>query len=509
MPGLRPLGRYAGRDPQRRTLVRGLVQRQRSPGRRRVRARPVDANGTIGAGAQLIDVYRGLARHGRTVPGGSCPTVGISGLTLGGGHGVTSRAYGLTCDNLISATLVTADGATLTTDADRHPDLFWALRGAGNGNFGVVTELGFRTRPAPPTVGGYLSFPWSRAQTVLATWQEWGPDQPDEIWSSAHLDAGPGGGEPTLSVIAFSPGTYGDLENAVDRLAGMAGVPAASVSLRRQSFLEAVLVHAGCSGLTAAQCHLPGTTPGRNKGGALQRDAYAAASDFFDRPLSATGLRALIDRAEAFTRIPVDQGGGEGSLALTALVGAVNRVDPQATAFVHRRSRVLAQYIGAWQPGTSGRAQQGWLKNTHAAMLRHASGAAYQNYVDPHLPDCRAAYYGTAAGRLARVKERYDPTRLFTFPSPADLRVLPPCQAARSFSPAPPPPDPGRGSGMPSALPRSSADAPSGLPERTRKPTRPDRDTAVTSGVNRAMASGARSRATAVPRANPPMTSVG
>ncbi|MEU8674366.1 FAD-binding oxidoreductase [Streptomyces sp. NPDC048560] len=376
----------------------------------------VDANGTIGAGAKLIDVYRGLAGHGRTVPGGSCPTVGISGLTLGGGHGVTSRAYGLTCDNLISATLVTADGSTLTADADRNPDLFWALRGAGNGNFGVVTELRFRTRPAPPAVSGFLAYPWSRAQAVIGAWQEWGPEQPDEIWSSAHLDAGPGGGTPTVSVAVFSLGTYGDLQNAVDRLAEKIGASASSVSLRPHSFLETMLLYAGCSGLTDAQCHLPGPTPGRDEGGALQREAYAAASDFFDRPLSGAGLRALIDRAEAFTRIPVDQGGGEGSIALTALGGAVNRVDPQATAFVHRRSRVLAQYIGAWQSGTSGAAQQDWLKTTHAAMRRYASGAAYQNYVDPDLADWRKAYYGPSADRLARLKERYDPARLFTFP---------------------------------------------------------------------------------------------
>ncbi|GAA3003240.1 FAD-binding oxidoreductase [Streptomyces fulvorobeus] len=376
----------------------------------------VDANGTIGAGARLVDVYRGLARHSRTVPGGSCPTVGISGLTLGGGHGVTSRAYGLTCDNLTSATLVTADGSTLTADADQHADLFWALRGAGNGNFGVVTELRFRTRPAPSTVTGFLSYPWSRAQAVLAAWQRWGPEQPDEIWSAVRLDAGPGGGTPTVSVATLSLGTYGDLQNAVDRLADMIGASASSVSLRPRGFLDAMLVQAGCSGLTEAQCHLPGPTPGRDEGGALQREAYAASSAFFDRPLSGAGLRALIDRAEAFTRITVEQGGGGGSVLLTALGGAINRVDPQATAFVHRGSRVLAQYVGAWRPGTSGAAQQSWLKKTHGALRRYASGAAYQNYVDPQLADWRKAYYGAAADRLGRVKERYDPTRFFTFP---------------------------------------------------------------------------------------------
>lgn len=375
----------------------------------------VDRDGTIGAGARLLDVYQGLAAHGLTIPGGSCPTVGISGLTLGGGHGVASRAYGLTCDSLTGATIVTADGRTLTTDATHDPDLFWALRGAGNGNFGVVTELSFRTRPAPQTVSAYMSWPWSRARAVVTAWQEWGPDQPDEIWSAAHVAAGPGGGNPTVSVSAFSLGTYGDLQNAVDRLADRIGASASSVSLRRRSYQEAMLVYAGCSGITDAQCRLPGTTPGRDPQGSLQRETYAAASDFYDRSLPPAGVQALLERTEAFTRLGVEEGGG-GSVALTALGGAINRVDPQATAFVHRGSRMLAQYIGAWRAGTTGTAQQKWLKDTHSALRRYASGAAYQNYTDPALTDWRKAYYGPAAARLGEVKKRYDPEGFFTYP---------------------------------------------------------------------------------------------
>ncbi|MFE9399712.1 FAD-binding oxidoreductase [Streptomyces flavidovirens] len=379
----------------------------------------VKANGTaaaIGAGAKLIDVYQGLARQGRrTIPAGSCPTVGISGLTLGGGHGVVSRAYGLTCDSLTSATLITAAGKRLRCTSTENPGLFWALRGAGNGNFGVVTELTFRTHPAPAAVTAYMSWPWSKAQAVINAWQEWGPAQPDEIWSSAHLAAGPGGTTPNVSVSAFSLGTYGDLQNAVDRLADKIGAPARSVSLRRRSYQESMLVYAGCAGFSDAQCHLPGTTPGRTPQGALGRETYAARSDFFDRSLSPSGIRELLARTEAFTRLPVSQGGG-GSIALTALGGAVNRPAPLATAFVHRRSRMLAQYIGAWRAGTPGTAQQTWLKNTHGAMRRYASGAAYQNYTDATLTDWRKAYYGAAAGRLTELKRRYDPDRLFDFP---------------------------------------------------------------------------------------------
>ncbi|WP_175408929.1 FAD-binding oxidoreductase [Streptomyces sp. TRM64462] len=369
----------------------------------------------IGAGAKLSGVYRGLAARGRTVPGGSCPTVGVSGLALGGGHGMVSRAYGLTCDSLTGARIVTADGRVLDVSGDAHPELFWALRGGGHGMFGVVTELRFRTHPAPPTVTAYLNWPWSRARAVLAAWQEWGPGQPDEIWSTLHASAGAGGGTPTVSVTAMTLGGRAELENALDRLADRAGAPAASLALRERDFLESMLVFAGCAGLSAEQCALPGEVPGRSPEGALGRETYAGASDFFDRTLPGAGLAALTGAVQRFTRTTVAQGGGGGSVALTALGGAVNRVAPSATAFVHRRSRVLAQYIASWRPGSGGAVQRAWLEEARGAMRPWASGAAYQNYPDPTLRDWRRAYYGEAAGRLAALRGRYDPTGLFTY----------------------------------------------------------------------------------------------
>ena len=363
----------------------------------------------VGAGSKLIDVYRALAAKGATIPAGSCPTVGVSGLTLGGGHGVVSRAYGLTCDSLTQATLITADGKRLTANATDHKDLFWALRGAGNGNFGVVTELRFKTHPAPQAVTAYLSWPWSKAAAVMKAWQEWGPSQPDEIWSSLHL-AGAPGGHTTVSVAAFSIGTYGELQNAVDRLADEVGAPASSVSLRRRGYEEAMDNYAGCASFANdAQCHLPGSTPGRSPQGALGRETYAARSDFFDRSLSAAGVQTLLKQMNSVR-------GGSGSIAFTALGGAVNRVSPTATAFVHRRSRMLAQYIASWRAGTSGSTAQAWLTSAHTAMKPHASGAAYQNYTDPTLKDWRTAYYGAAATRLITIKKQYDPNRFFTYP---------------------------------------------------------------------------------------------
>ncbi|SEE10758.1 FAD/FMN-containing dehydrogenase [Streptomyces sp. 3213] len=362
----------------------------------------------VGAGSKLIDVYRGLAAKGVTIPAGSCPTVGVSGLTLGGGHGVVSRAYGLTCDSLTQATLITADGKQLIANASENKDLFWALRGAGNGNFGVVTELQFKTHPAPQAVSGYLTWPSSMAAAVVKAWQEWGPDQPDEIWSSCHVSNTPGG-TPKVSVAAFSLGTYNELQNAVDKLAHLVGGNASSVSLRRHTYKESMEAYAGCSSFsTDAQCHLPGTTPGRNPQGALSRETYTGRSDFFDRSISDAGIQTMLAQMRSVS--------GNGDIALTALGGAVNRVSPTATAFVHRRSRMLAQYLVSWPAGTPGTAAQSWLTRFHTAMKPYASGAAYQNYTDPTLTDWRKAYYGDAATRLTTLKKQYDPHHFFSYP---------------------------------------------------------------------------------------------
>ncbi|NUS10467.1 MAG: FAD-binding oxidoreductase [Streptomyces sp.] len=354
----------------------------------------------VAAGAKLIDVYDTLGRQGRTIPAGSCPSVGVSGLALGGGHGVMSRSMGLTCDNLIGATLVTADGTVHEVSEEHEPDILWALRGAGCGNFGVVTSLRFTTHPAPQVVTGYLTWPWSRAADVVAAWQGWGPDLPDHIWSALHLDCAPGG-SPTVSVPMLSSGSRADLAAAADRLASDVGSPATSVSLHPHGYVEAMFSYAGCGGWSAASCHLA-------PAGRLRRETYTARSDFYDAGLSAAGVSALLAQVQ---RLANARGGGAGSIALTALGGAVNRVAPTATAFSHRRSRFLAQYLASDALSTTG-----WLDTTHDAMRRHASGAAYQNYTDPALKDWRTAYYGPNAARLTALKHTLDPDRLFDFP---------------------------------------------------------------------------------------------
>ncbi|MGP3990412.1 FAD-binding oxidoreductase [Streptomyces sp. 3N207] len=371
---------------------------------------------TVGAGAKLIDVYAGLAAHKRTIPAGSCPTVGVSGLTLGGGIGVVARAYGLTCDSLTGATIVTADGKLRKVTEESDGELFWALRGGGGGNFGVVTSLDFQTHVAPTCQTFFLSWPWSRAAAVLREWQRWAPVAPEEIWANLHLSAPAGGRPGSVRVGGLSLGARRELENQLDRLAGRSGTPASDVSLRRHSYLDAMKVMGGVSGWTLAQAHQRGTLPGRTKRGKAARESYAARSDFYTRSLPPAGIRALLERVERLSGL---RGGGAGSVAFDALGGAANRPRPDATAFVHRDARFLAQYIISW-PDAAGpetvAGHRGWLDATHTAMRRWASGFAYQNYPDPALRDWRHAYYGSNAERLAKVKTVYDPDRVFSFP---------------------------------------------------------------------------------------------
>lgn len=122
----------------------------------------------VGTGTRLIDMYNRLAAHGLAVPGGSCATVGVAGLTLGGGVGVLGRAFGLTSDNLQSLQIVTADGTVRTCNHRQNSDLFWACRGGGGGNFGIATSFTFRTHHLTQLVQFFLSWPWSRAARVVA-----------------------------------------------------------------------------------------------------------------------------------------------------------------------------------------------------------------------------------------------------------------------------------------------------------------------------------------------------
>ncbi|MFE3505741.1 FAD-binding oxidoreductase [Kitasatospora sp. NPDC059160] len=369
---------------------------------------------TVGAGARLIDVYAGLAADGVTVPAGSCPSVGVAGLALGGGIGVTCRAYGLTCDNLTGAEVVTADGRIRQVAAGADADLFWALRGGGGGNFGVVTSFTFRTHPAVSCAYGFLSWPWSAAGSVVAAWQAWVAGAPDELWANLHLDTWPDGRLRLTSTVNLL-GSQGELADLVDRLA----VAPATASLHTAPFLDTMKEMGGVAGWSEAAAHLPGSLPGRNPDGRLTRVSYAARSDFYTRPIGAAGIAALVAAVDRYARTTPQ--GGSASVAFDALGGAVGRVAPGDTAFVHRGALFAAQYIANYpSPGAGSgpgvEQSQAWLEDVWSAMRPYASGEAYQNYPDPRLTDWAQAYYGGNLDRLRRVKRAYDPDGLFTFP---------------------------------------------------------------------------------------------
>jgi FAD/FMN-containing dehydrogenase len=364
----------------------------------------------VGSGLDLIHFYEKLAARGLAVPGGSCPTVGVAGLTLGGGVGVLSRLYGLTCDNLTQVQIVTADGSVRDCDSTHHSDLFWACRGGGGGNFGVATAFTFRAHRLSKLCVFYLTWPWPRAAQAVSAWQSWAPHAPDNLWSSLHLSAD-FGGPPVMSVGGTYAGPLQGLTRHLTELYHRVGSGPSLSSVREESYLSAMLLEAGCSAVPVHACH---TGPG----GQLARVPAFAKSDFFTRPLNPGGVRALLSGIEKLGAMRGATGGG-GSVAFDACGGAINRVRPSATAFVHRDALFLAQYYTSWTwPGSSaGVAQQHqWLRSYYASLHPHASGQAYQNYIDPELTDWQTAYYGANYPRLARVKARYDPANQFSFP---------------------------------------------------------------------------------------------
>jgi FAD/FMN-containing dehydrogenase len=367
---------------------------------------------TVGAGIRHADFYAGLAGHGVAVPGGSCPTVGLGGLVLGGGVGVVSRAYGLTSDNLVGVQVVTADGRIRDCSAGQEPDLFWACRGGGGGNFGVATSFRLRTRPAPTVSLFYLAWPWSRAARVVQAWQGWAPNAPDPLWSTCKLLAGGGREAPSVFAAGTYLGSAADAQPLLDQLVARVGADPISHSLRTQGYLAAMLTEAGCAGRTVTECHLPGQLAG----GRLSRESEVAASHFFGRPVPAAGLAAMVAGVVARGGIG---GGGEGGISMDALGGAVNRIAPGATAFVHRDSLFLAQLTSTWAAGAAPGAvadQQRWLTGFRDTLAPYANGEAYQNYIDPTRSDWRRAYYGANYTRLARVKAALDPGSLFRLP---------------------------------------------------------------------------------------------
>ena len=351
---------------------------------------------TIGAGAQLIDVYTALAAQGVTIPAGSCPSVGIGGHALGGGVGLAGRAFGLTTDNILGAQVVTAEGRVRTVNAQTDADLLWALRGGGGGNFGVVTQLQMRVHPIPRSVSYFfVNWPWSSASDALAAWLSWAPHASTALSSVLHLETG--SSEPQVSVAGQYMGPASDLRRLI---APLTNVDGGQLTAGNQDYLGLQTRWAGCLGRSLQSCHTVGTRPG----GQLERASFNAKSDYVTRSLSQAARQILVSALE------VRQGQtGSGAILFDSYGGAINRIAPAATAFVHRNALACIQYL-AYNGGAP------WLGRTHARMRPYVSGMAYQNYIDPALKGWQKAYYGTNYARLLATRRRVDPDHRFNFP---------------------------------------------------------------------------------------------
>src|SRR5579883_919016 len=372
-----------------------------------------NGSATIGAGAHLIDVYAALANYGVVIPAGSCPTVGIAGLTLGGGIGVIGRKFGLTCDNLLSAQVVLANGNALSCDASHNADLFWALCGGGGGNFGIVTSFTFQTHPVSSLSLFTLNWNWGNAVKMVDAWQHWAPQAPDELWSNCLLlSSSNQHAEPLARINGVYVGGAAALDGLLQQLTDQIGAVPTSRYVSESGLLDAMLVEANCEGQTVGECHLPGQTPQ----GQVPRVTAGAKSDYFTSTLPRAGIEILVNfiaRRQATSTL------GAGGIGLDAYGGAINRVAANATAFVHRSALFSAQYSANWTVSDSDAiitANQQWLADLWQAMRPYASGAAYQNYIDPNLPDWPQAYYGANLARLQQVKAAYDPGNFFHFP---------------------------------------------------------------------------------------------
>jgi FAD/FMN-containing dehydrogenase len=365
---------------------------------RRLDAIAIAADGrsvTAGAGVLAIDLITALAARGLAVPTGSCPTVGLAGLALGGGVGFAARKMGATCDNILAVRIVTADGSVVVADAAANPDLYWACRGGGGGNFGVVTAFTFATHPVGSAAYGFCDFPWSQAAEAVAAWQGLAPHGPDGLYLICALETG--ASAPQVRVFGqLLGGSEAALRSVMAPVTAVAG---ATLSTGAGSYLDVQRIWAGCATESAAACRT------------IQPASFAARSAYVAGPLTSAGAEAIVTAVERRQA----EGAGSGAVLLDPYGGALNRVAPDATAFVHRDQLFSAQMLAYWGSAGGGVAANTWLDGLRASMRPHLSGQAYQNYIDPNLPGWQHAYYATNLPRLREIKRRYDPDGVFRF----------------------------------------------------------------------------------------------
>jgi FAD/FMN-containing dehydrogenase len=337
---------------------------------------------TVTPATSLYATHQALAGAGRGIPTGTCPSVGAAGHALGGGLGANSRHAGLLCDQLTSASVVLPGGRAVTASAANNPDLFWALRGGGGGNFGVTTSLTFATFPTKDLDVVNLNFPPQSFAQVLVGWANWLRTADRNSWALADSTTDATGTH--CRIMATCPAGSGN--SVASAITNAVGIQPTGTDNHTFNYLDLVR-YLAVGNLNPSPL------------------GYVGGSDVFSTltPAAAQGIASAVD---AFPR-----GAGRMLAIMHALDGALASVAPGATAFPWRRQSALVQ----WYVETSGSpsAATSWLNTAHQAVRPYSVGG-YVNYLEANQPASR--YFGPNLAQLTAVRQKYDPGRVM-FPS--------------------------------------------------------------------------------------------
>jgi FAD/FMN-containing dehydrogenase len=360
---------------------------------RGIRVLPQRATARSEAGCTWRDFDEETQAFGLATTGGIIPTTGIAGLTLGGGLGWLMRKHGLSCDNLLSIDIVTADGRLVTANATENADLFWAARGGG-GNFGAVTSFEFRVHPVGQVFGGMVAHSFERARDALRFFREFAHAAPDDLSPMAAFVTGPDGSK-LLAIFVCYSGSLAEGERVLRPLRAFGPPLVDNISpmpyLQLQSLLE------------------PGFPPG-------QQNFWKSN---FLRELSDDAIDILI---EGFRTVPSPT----SAMAIEHLGGAVARMKDDETAFAHRNALFNLLIVGIWPNPADNRKHIEWVRGLWDAMQPYSTGGVYVNYLGQSADEgperVRAAYGDAKYERLLALKRKFDPDNVFRLNQNIDPR---------------------------------------------------------------------------------------
>ncbi|MGP4028920.1 FAD-binding oxidoreductase [Actinomadura sp. 3N407] len=367
----------------------------------------------VGPGAQLVDLVDAAASKGVVLASGICPTVAMGGYLQGGGIGWQTRALGLGCDSLKSVQIVLADGRVVNCSEHHRPDLFWALRGGGGGNFGIVTRYERRNSASPRMVNYTMGWTWDHVKDVVEGWQRWLPSAPREMGARCLL--GLLNAAPDATPLLITDGTFlgppEALKAHLDAMVSVIGRAPAARDVQDLGFRDGMMAWYKCSDKTVDQCHRVGQNPDAT----LPRAGFQIdRSRLFKRDIPSSGVDEILAAFDADRRA-----GHVRFVHLFALGGAASDLSRTATAYVHRDARfsvdwatVLPSVMDTEEERAAART---WINRAFTVTDRYSTHETYQNYIDPDLADWRRAYYGENYPRLVGVKRAYDPHGFFDF----------------------------------------------------------------------------------------------